>query len=54
MSKVLKEINHVNRLTEVKEEMTSMEKIFELQEMYNIKKEEKEIETELKKLGYLK
>jgi len=54
MSRVLKEINHVNRLTEVKEEMTSMEKIFHLQEMYNIKKEEKDIETELKKLGYLK
>ena len=54
MSRVLKEINHVNRLTEVKEEMTSMEKIFDLQEMYNIKKEEKDIETELKKLGYIK
>jgi phosphoenolpyruvate phosphomutase len=54
MSRVLNEINHVNRLTEVKEEMTSMEKIFDLQEMYNIKKEEKDIETELKKLGYLK
>ena len=54
MSRVLKEINHANRLTEVKEEMTSMEKIFHLQEMYNIKKEEKDIETELKKLGYLK
>lgn len=54
MSRVLKEICQVNKLTEVNEEMTSMEKIFHLQEMYNIKKEEKDIETELKKLGYLK
>jgi len=54
MSRVLKEICQVNKLTEVNEEMTSMEKIFHLQEMYNIKKEEKDIEKELKKLGYLK
>ena len=31
-----------------------MEQIFELQEMYNIKKEEEAVEEELKKLGYLK
>ena len=30
-----------------------MEDIFELQEMYNIKDEEKEIEEKLKKLGYI-
>ena len=53
MSRVLKEINQVNSLVDVKEKMSSMEEIFHLQEMYNIKKEEKDIEEELKKLGYL-
>ena len=54
MSRVLNEINQTNRLTDVKEKMSSMEDIFQLQEMYNIKKEERDIEEELKKLGYLK
>jgi phosphoenolpyruvate phosphomutase len=53
MSRVLSEINQTNRLTDVKENMSSMEEIFHLQEMYNIKKEEEDIEEELKKLGYI-
>jgi len=53
MSRVLKEINQTNSLVDVKEKMSSMEEIFHLQEMFNIKKEEKDIEEELKKLGYL-
>ena len=53
MSRVLKEINQANSLMDVKEKMSSMEEIFDLQEMYSIKKEEKDIEEELKKLGYL-
>ena len=48
------EIKEINSLTDVKEEMASMENIFHLQEMYDIKEEEKDIEEELKKLGYLK
>ena len=54
MSRVLQEINKTKSLTEVKEKMSTMEQIFELQEMYNIKKEEEAVEEELKKLGYLK
>lgn len=54
ISRVLTEINSVNRLTDITESMSSMEDIFELQEMYDIKKEEKDIEEELKKLGYIK
>ena len=54
MSRVLAEIKEINSLTDVKEEMASMENIFHLQEMYDIKEEEKDIEEELKKLGYLK
>jgi phosphoenolpyruvate phosphomutase len=53
MSRVLKEINQTNSLVDVKEKMSSMEEIFHLQEMFNIKKEEKDIEKELKRLGYL-
>jgi len=54
MSRVLQEINKTKSLTEVKEKMSTMEQIFELQEMYNIKKEEEAVEKELKKLGYTK
>ena len=54
MSRVLQEINKTKSLTEVKEKMSTMEQIFELQEMYNIKKEEEAVEKELKKLGYIK
>ena len=53
MSKVLKQMINSNSLSEVKEEISSMEDIFELQEMYNIKDKEKELEEELKKLGYI-
>ena len=54
MSRVLQEINKTKSLTEVKEKMSTMEQIFELQEMYNIKNEEDAVEEELKKLGYTK
>ena len=30
-----------------------MQEIFQLQEMYNIKKQEEEIEKDLKKMGYI-
>ena len=53
MSRVLKEINNTQRLSEIHGEMSSMEDIFELQEMYEIKKEEEDIEKELKKMGYI-
>ena len=33
--------------------MSTMEKIFELQEMYEIKNQEKNIEEDLKKMGYI-
>nr|AIF22060.1 putative phosphoenolpyruvate phosphomutase [uncultured marine thaumarchaeote SAT1000_07_E05] len=52
MSKILK-MNAVNSLSDIKEPMSSMEDIFEIQEMYDIKSKEKEIEEELKKLGYI-
>ena len=53
MSRILKQMINSNSLSEVKEEISSMEDIFHLQEMYNIKEKEKEIESELKRLGYI-
>tara|TARA_Y100000590_G_C15676622_1_gene998291 strand:+ start:900 stop:1793 length:894 start_codon:yes stop_codon:yes gene_type:complete len=53
MSRILKEMINSDSLSKVKEEISSMEEIFELQEMYNIKDKEKELEKELKKLGYI-
>ena len=44
MSRVLQEINKTKSLSEVEEKMSTMEQIFELQEMYNIKKEEEAVE----------
>jgi phosphoenolpyruvate phosphomutase len=52
MSRILKQMINSNSLSEVKEEISSMEDIFHLQEMFNIQEKEKEIENELKKLGY--
>jgi phosphoenolpyruvate phosphomutase len=53
MSRILKQMINSDRLSDVKENISSMEDIFELQEMYQIKDKEKEIEAELKKLGYI-
>ena len=53
MSKFLEKMNKTNSLRDIKEPMSSMEDIFEIQEMYDIKSKEKEIEEELKKLGYI-
>jgi len=53
ISRLLKELSTVNSMSEIREKMSSMEDIFELQEMYNIKTQEKELEEKLKKLGYI-
>ena len=53
MSKILKQMINSNSLSEIKEEMSSMEDIFHLQKMYDVKTEEKNLEDELKKLGYV-
>jgi len=53
MSRVLNKISKVSSLSEIDEEMSSMDDIFHLQEMYNIKTQEKDIEKQLRKLGYI-
>ncbi len=53
MAEHLDQLSKANSLSEVKSKMTSMEDIFHLQEMYEIKKQEVDIEENLKKLGYI-
>jgi len=53
MSKLLKELINADSISSVKEKMSSMEEIFHLQEMYEIQKQEKVIEKNLKKMGYI-
>ncbi len=53
MNNTLKEIIDGKRISDIKQEITSMENIFELQEMYEIKNQEKDIEKDLKKMGYI-
>jgi phosphoenolpyruvate phosphomutase len=53
MLRTLKKINKSKKLTDVDEEMSSMEEIFNLQKISNINEEEEEVEKELKKLGYI-
>jgi phosphoenolpyruvate phosphomutase len=53
MSRILKQMINSNSLSEISEKISSMEEIFNLQEMYDIKTKEKELENELRKLGYI-
>ena len=53
MLRLLKEMKDAERISDVKEPMSTMNEIFELQEMYDIKNKEKDLENELKKLGYI-
>ena len=53
MNNTLKEIKEGQKITDVKQEMSSMEDIFDLQQMYEIKNQEKNIEEDLKKMGYI-
>ena len=52
-SRLLKKLNVAQSLDEVDEEMSSMEEIFDLQKMFELNSQEKDIEEKLKKLGYI-
>ena len=52
MQSILKKIQSED-LSNLNKDIVSMEKIFELQKMYDAKEEEKEIQKELKKMGYM-
>ena len=53
MTRILKQMINSNSLKEMKEEISSMEDIFDLQNMYDKKTKEKDLEDELRKLGYI-
>ena len=53
MKELLQKMIKAESISEFDEEMSTMQQIFEFQEMYNLKNKEKEIEEELKKLGYI-
>ena len=53
MAEYLGKLSTAKSLSDVETKMTTMEDIFHLQEMYEIKKQEIEIEKNLKKLGYI-
>jgi len=53
MVEYLGKLSTAKSLSDVETKMTTMEDIFYLQEMYEIKKQEIEIEKNLKKLGYI-
>ena len=53
MLKILNEIIEKQSLEDVKIDMSSMNDIFKLQEMYKINDQEKYIENDLKKMGYI-
>ena len=53
MNNVLKQLDNSKRISDIKQEISSMEDIFNLQEMYEIKNQEKIINDNLKKMGYV-
>jgi len=53
LSKLLKQMKGANNMSELQNQMSSMDDIFKLQEMYDVKSQEKSIEEKLRKLGYI-
>ena len=53
MKDLLTQIFNQDNLANISKKISPMEDIFKLQEMYHIKKQEKKIEDNLKKLGYI-
>ena len=53
ISKLLEELKNSDSLSQISYEMSSMEDIFKMQQMYGLKKEEQEVEKQLRKMGYI-
>ena len=53
ISKVLEQLKNSASINDLSIDMTSMQEIFQLQETYNIKKQEEKIEKDLKEMGYI-
>jgi len=50
---LLTKMKDANNMDKIQNEMSSMDEIFKLQEMFDIKSQEKDIEEKLRKLGYI-
>ena len=53
MTRLLENMIKADHISDIKDKMSTMQDIFDLQEMYDIKNKEKKLEEELKKLGYI-
>ena len=53
LSKLLKQMKSANNMSQLQNQMSSMDDIFQLQQMYDVKSQEKSIEEKLRKLGYI-
>ncbi len=53
LSRLLQKMRDANNMNEIQDQMSSMEDIFQLQEMYDMKSQEKTIEGKLRELGYI-
>ena len=53
LTNLLKKMKNANNMDDIQNEMSSMDEIFKLQEMFDIKSQEKDIEEKLRKLGYI-
>lgn len=53
LSKLLKQMKNANNMSQLQNQMSSMDDIFKLQEMHDMKSQEKSIKEKLRKLGYI-
>ena len=53
MSRLLNKLKNAESLNDIDEDISDMKEIFELQKMFEISSQEKEIEEKLKRLGYI-
>ena len=53
MNRLLQELINAEHISDVKDQISTMQDIFDLQQMYGVKDKEKELEEKLKKLGYV-
>ena len=53
MNRLLQKLINAEHISDVRDQISTMQDIFDLQQMYGVKDKEKELEEKLKKLGYV-
>jgi phosphoenolpyruvate phosphomutase len=53
MTRLLEDMINADHISDIKDKMSTMQDIFDLQEMYDIKNKEKKLDEELRKLGHI-